>query len=128
MSSLDGCLPVCSVREAQQQPHRVAVGGDRVRAGVSLGHQPLGEERLKCRGEQRSWQVSQGALEALGDEREQLGRGLQIPVACPRLDVTEVTWRAAASGGRTSTPARCQSSSVRTANVCLLCGTPHNRH
>jgi hypothetical protein len=32
-----------------QQPERVAVGGDRVRAGLSLPDQPLGEERLKRR-------------------------------------------------------------------------------
>ena len=34
------------VREDEQQPQRVAVGGDGVRAGVALGRQPLGEERL----------------------------------------------------------------------------------
>ena len=38
----------------QQQPERVAVGGDRLRAGVALGDQPLGEERLQRWREQRS--------------------------------------------------------------------------
>ncbi len=32
------------VDELQQQPERVAVGGDRVRAGLTLLHQPLREE------------------------------------------------------------------------------------
>jgi acyl-coenzyme A thioesterase PaaI-like protein len=33
-------------REAEQQPHRVAVGGDRVRADGAFADQPVGEERL----------------------------------------------------------------------------------
>ena len=37
--------------EAQQQLERVAVGGDRVRAGASLADQPVGEERLHGRRE-----------------------------------------------------------------------------
>ena len=37
----------CSCGEAQQQPEGVAVGGDRVRAGLALADQPLGEERLQ---------------------------------------------------------------------------------
>jgi hypothetical protein len=37
--------------EAEQQFERVAVGGDRVRAGVALTEQPFGEERLQCRSE-----------------------------------------------------------------------------
>ena len=44
-------LPVCSRGEAEQQPQRVAVGGDGVRAGVPLADQPVGEERLQGRGE-----------------------------------------------------------------------------
>ena len=32
-----GCLPVLCCGEVEQQPDRVAVGGDRVRAGVALG-------------------------------------------------------------------------------------------
>ena len=38
--------------EREQQAHRVAVAADRVRAGLALGHQPFGEERFECRGEQ----------------------------------------------------------------------------
>ena len=37
--------------EAQQQPEGVAVGGDGVRAGVALGDQTFGEERLHRRRE-----------------------------------------------------------------------------
>ncbi|HLG07266.1 MAG TPA: hypothetical protein VI409_01195 [Gaiellaceae bacterium] len=37
--------------EDEQQPQRVAVGGDRVRAGVPLPLQPVGEERLQGRSE-----------------------------------------------------------------------------
>jgi len=36
---------------AEQQPQRVAVGGDGVGAGVALADQPLGEERLQSGGE-----------------------------------------------------------------------------
>jgi hypothetical protein len=39
------------VREAQQQRERVAVGRDRLRARITLGDQPVGEERLQCRRE-----------------------------------------------------------------------------
>jgi hypothetical protein len=38
--------------EAQQQPERGAVGGHRPGAGVALGQQPVGKERLERRGEQ----------------------------------------------------------------------------
>ena len=45
-------LFVTGVRDvAQQEPPRVAVGGDRVRAGLALADQPVGEERLQGRGE-----------------------------------------------------------------------------
>jgi len=40
------------VSVGQEQAHRVAVGGDRFGAGVTLGDQPLGEERLKRRGDE----------------------------------------------------------------------------
>ena len=40
------------LRELQQQPQRVAVSSDRPWADVLLGHQPVGEERLKRRREQ----------------------------------------------------------------------------
>jgi hypothetical protein len=39
------------LREAQQQPQRVAVCGQGSRAGLALGYQPVGEERLQGRGE-----------------------------------------------------------------------------
>lgn len=56
------CVEVVEVQQAglgaglvgrvlEQQPEGVAVGGDRVRAGVALAHQPVGEERLQARGE-----------------------------------------------------------------------------
>ena len=41
----------------EQQPHRVAVGADRVRAGVPLGDHPVGEERLQSWSEMRSSDV-----------------------------------------------------------------------
>jgi hypothetical protein len=49
---LEWLLAGLLVREAEQQPERVAVGGDRLRAGVALGDQALGEERLQ-RGRER---------------------------------------------------------------------------
>ena len=39
-------------REPNQHPHSVAVGSDRVRAGLALLHKAIGKERLKCWGEQ----------------------------------------------------------------------------
>ena len=42
-----GRLAGLLLRETEQQPEGVAVGGDRARAGVALGHQPVGEERLQ---------------------------------------------------------------------------------
>ena len=51
MSSAEGWVPVRCGGEAQQQPERVAVGGDGVRAGLALADQPVGEERLQGRGE-----------------------------------------------------------------------------
>src|SRR5207249_11853581 len=40
-------LAGAALREAQQQPERVAIGGHRVRAGSKLGPHPLGEETLQ---------------------------------------------------------------------------------
>jgi hypothetical protein len=48
------------LREGQQEPEGVAVGGDRVRAGLSLPDQRFGEERLK----RRSQRVHRPALRA----------------------------------------------------------------
>ena len=46
------CFAGVLLREDEQQSQCVAVGGDGVRAGVTLGGQPLGEEHLD-RGRQR---------------------------------------------------------------------------
>ena len=80
MSSVEGSLPVRCGGEAEQQPERVAVGGDRVRAGVAFADQPVGEERLQRRGERAHRARLQVTLEALAGERQQLRRGLQVPV------------------------------------------------
>ena len=45
------------LNEGQEQSEGVAIGGDRVRAGVSLVDQPVGEERLQ-RGRQRTHRSS----------------------------------------------------------------------
>ena len=49
---LERLLAGLSLREGEQQSERVAVGGDRLRAGIALGDQTLGEERLQRRREQ----------------------------------------------------------------------------
>ena len=41
------------LREGEQQPERLAVGGDRVRARSALGDQPVGEIGLHRGGERR---------------------------------------------------------------------------
>src|SRR5450631_4482172 len=46
-----GRPPGLVLRERQQEPARVAVGADRVRAGLLLPGQPVGEEPLQDRGE-----------------------------------------------------------------------------
>src|SRR5450755_3001970 len=38
-------------RKYQQQPQGVAIGGERMRAGLALTNQTVGEERLQGRGE-----------------------------------------------------------------------------
>ena len=48
------------MREVQQQPECVAVGGDRAWAGVTLGDQPVGEERLQ-RGRDRAHDDTPGS-------------------------------------------------------------------
>ena len=45
------CLPGLFVREAEQQPEAVPVGGNGVGASVLLGHHPLCEERFEGWGE-----------------------------------------------------------------------------
>jgi hypothetical protein len=47
------------VREGQQQPEGVPVGGDGVAAGLQLGDQPLGEEALE-HGGKRGHRVPRG--------------------------------------------------------------------
>jgi hypothetical protein len=49
---LAGLLAGLRVGEAKQQPEAVAVGGDRLGAGVALAEQPFAEEGLQDRGEQ----------------------------------------------------------------------------
>jgi hypothetical protein len=48
---LGGLLAGPGMDEAQQEPPGVAVGGHRVRAGMTLADQPFGEKCLKGRGE-----------------------------------------------------------------------------
>src|SRR6266571_565249 len=42
-----GCFPGAAGGEAEQQPERVPVGGDRAGAGLPLADQPAGEELLQ---------------------------------------------------------------------------------
>ena len=51
MSSRDGLFPALLRGEDDQHLERVAVGGDRVAAGLALQRQPVGEERLQGGGE-----------------------------------------------------------------------------
>ena len=51
MSSAEGVLPVLAQAKVDQQPERVPVAGDGVRAGLALSDEPLGEERLQHRRE-----------------------------------------------------------------------------
>ena len=57
---LDRRLAVPGTREPQQQTERVAIACDRMRAGLHLGAQPVGEEALDQRGQGRGvhWSAS----------------------------------------------------------------------
>jgi len=46
-----GCLAGLALGEGEQEPAGVAVGGDRVRAGLLLPGQPVGEEALQDGGQ-----------------------------------------------------------------------------
>ena len=74
----------------EQQPERVAVGADRVRADVALGDQPVGEPCLQCRRERTHDCRPSVVLKAVGGELEQLRRGGQIPIAVARPGVPEI--------------------------------------
>ena len=78
------------LHEAQQQPERVAVAGDGVRADPALAEQPVGEVRLQRRGEGGH----DGPLSAGSSRRaarpEQLGRRGQVVVGAGRVDVAHV--------------------------------------
>ena len=50
---LGGHLPGPLVHEGEQQPQGVAVGGDGLRAGLTLLDEPVGEERLQRGRDQR---------------------------------------------------------------------------
>ncbi len=73
----------------EQQPQRVAVGGDRPRAGLQLAGEAVAEER---------WIVAAisviasppGVVDESRGVREQLRRGGQVPVAGDRVAVPEV--------------------------------------
>ena len=65
-SSAEGCLPVVVVDVAEQQPQRVAVGRDRARAGLQLARQPVGEERLQRRRDERHGQTACRVVERAG--------------------------------------------------------------
>ena len=58
----------------KQQPERVAVGGDRARAGVALGDQPLGEVGLERR-ERAALMTVLRTARAAGRQRAPSGLG-----------------------------------------------------
>ena len=57
-AALAGRLLRLAFDEVEQEPEGVPIGGDGVRAGVALGHQPLGEERLEGGGERAHGRAS----------------------------------------------------------------------
>ena len=105
------------VREGEQQPQRVAVGGD----GVGLAWRwPI------SRSVKNASRVGARALigvppevvlEPLGGQRQQLRGGRQIPVGGGRVDVPEVGGQQRAAAASTSPPSRYPSSKVPTAKV-----------
>ena len=80
---LEWLLAGLLMREAEQQPPGVPVGADRLRAGVALGDQALGEERLQRRRER-------------GHD--------SAPGSCPRRQLTSSSSSGTASWYLTATP------------------------
>jgi hypothetical protein len=132
------------LREAEQQPERVAVGGDRVRADLALvdsrslknacivGASPLIAPPPSARGVPSSAALPRDdrkrdierpatvavALEAVGGQAEQLGRRGRQP-ACRRSRRTRrpqpPAWRGDQTGGSTGMSTRAPSAEVPTA-------------
>ena len=78
------------VGEDQQQPQRVAIGGDGVRAGVALNRQPLGEERLDGGCQRGHDRCPLGCSSHCAATASSFGRGLRVPIRRCGADVTEV--------------------------------------
>src|SRR5262249_27896259 len=98
---------------AQQQPERVAVGGDRLRACVALGNEPLGEKCLQSwrerSHESTSGSCSRRALTSSSNSgTASVYQYVDAGSVCPRWGESSGIRRAMSS------PAACQSSSVCT--------------
>ena len=101
--------------EPQQQSDRVAVGGDRVRAGVALLEQSLGEERLHGRSERTHELASCAASSRCPAIAINSGAACKYQNVCLGW-VWPIYVLSSGSLDCTSTPSRYQSSSVCTAN------------
>ena len=115
MSSIEGSRPQRVGGEPQQQFDRVAVGGDRVRAGVAFPEQPLGEERLHGRSERAHELASCAASSRCPAIAINSGAACKYQNVCLGW-VWPIYVLSSGSLGGTSTPSRYQSSSVCTAN------------
>src|SRR5450755_4910201 len=114
---LERLLAGLLVREAQQQPERVPVSADRLRTGVALGDQTVGERGLKRRRER-----SHGSTSGSCSRRRLISSSSSgtAPKYQDELAGSTCPRNADSSGIRRSmfSPASNQSRSVRTARVC----------
>src|ERR1019366_5348234 len=111
-----GLFPGLAVREGEEELACVAVGGDRVRAGLLLPGEPVGEESLQDGGEigHRPVSSSRPAARARSSGTACRYQYVDLGSTCPgQVDRT-------GSRAWTSPPSRYQSSSVAPANTCLL--------
>ncbi len=121
-----GSCPSPGGGEAEQQPERVAVGGDRGGAGVALADQPAGEELLQDGSEVTHRRppsaAARAAASCISSGTAEMYQYVPSGVVWPRYPDR------AGICAATSSPDRYHSSRVLTAKLCLLCGIPHKRH
>jgi len=91
-SRFDGCNLQVSLRELQQQPEGVSVGGNRVGTHIALTNQSSGEEALdQCRQViAPSWPVLLALLQATRGVPKEFGACGQIPIGIAHADMAQL--------------------------------------
>src|SRR5450759_2480360 len=112
----DGLLAGPRDGEAEEEPEGVAIGGDGVRAGSTLAHQPLGEERLQggregAHGRPPNRPSRRAAASSISSGAADRYQYVPAGLTWPRYVESAAIW------APTSAPERCQPMSVWTAQL-----------